>query len=832
MPKQRIHLLCNAHLDPCWLWEWEEGAGETLSTFKTAVELCEQFDEFIFNHNEAILYKWVEQYSPELFKRIQQQVKKGKWNIMGGWFLQPDCNMPSGESFVRQVLIGRNYFKEKFGVEPETAINFDPFGHSRGLVQILAKSGYKYYLFGRPHAEIFSLPERGFVWKGYDGSEVIAYRFMGWYNAPLGKAREKVEQWIKEHPDHPIGLVLWGVGNHGGGPSFKDCKDLRELIQSTKEPEIFHSQTDSFFKELQEEQKIFPQLEQDLNPWAPGCYTSQIRVKQKHRKLENELYMTEKMASVCAIQGLIEYPSDEIHQALENLLFAEFHDILPGSSIPPVEDTALQILDHGLNIISRVKARCFFSLCKLNENSPTDTVPLFAYNPHPFPVKHIFEAEFCLPDFNFEDSFVLPQMFIGGKPILSQVEKEHGNVAVDWRKRMIFVTTLPPSQITQIDIKTDTILPQKPQSDAKIKNGIIEIKGDNTHIGINTQTGLMDFYRIDGKDFLQSSAFLPIVIKDNEDPWGSEVLNYKEIEGAFSLLDETEVPKICGIKKDKYPPVHITEDGKVRTVVESMFKYNNSYIVIHYKIPKVLSEIEIQVRVFWFEKDRMLKLCIPLPWNNTEYMGQVVFGKDKLSGEQYEVVSQKWVAGYSPDKNLALTIINDGIYGSDFVNNTIRLTLLHSPAYSSLPFKNRPLVPQDRFTPRMEQGERIFHFWITGGNAQERFQITDNEALAHNEKPMFLSFTPTQKGENYPGAIMIENPSIVLSAFKKSEKGAGFILRLFEPTGYAQETKIHIPPLSLSTFTTLQPFEIKTFYIDPIQKTITECSLLEERISN
>ena len=143
---KKIHLVCNAHLDPMWLWEWEEGAAEAISTFRVAADFCEQYDGFVFNHNEVTLYKWVEEYEPALFQRIQRLVKEGKWHIMGGWYLQPDCNIPCGESIVRQALIGKQYFMEKFGVEPTTAINFDPFGHSRGLVQILAKSGYDSYV--------------------------------------------------------------------------------------------------------------------------------------------------------------------------------------------------------------------------------------------------------------------------------------------------------------------------------------------------------------------------------------------------------------------------------------------------------------------------------------------------------------------------------------------------------------------------------------------------------------------------------------------------------------------------------------------------------------
>jgi alpha-mannosidase len=112
MKDKTLYLVCNAHLDPVWLWEWEEGAAEALSTFRTAAQLCEEFEEFVFTHNEALLYQWIEEYEPDLFARIQVLVKKKRWHILGGWYVQPDCNLPSGESFVRQILVGKRYFKK------------------------------------------------------------------------------------------------------------------------------------------------------------------------------------------------------------------------------------------------------------------------------------------------------------------------------------------------------------------------------------------------------------------------------------------------------------------------------------------------------------------------------------------------------------------------------------------------------------------------------------------------------------------------------------------------------------------------------------------------
>ena len=204
---KKINLIANAHLDPVWLWEWEEGAAAAISTFRVAADFCEEYEGFIFNHNEALLYEWVEEHEPSLFKRIQTLAKKGKWHIMGGWYLQPDCNMPSGESFVRQILLGRRYFREKFGAAPTTAVNFDSFGHTRGLVQILAKSGYDSYLFCRPAPTDCTLPSDDFIWTGFDGSSVMAYRASDRYGSRFGKAGEKIANWIKNNTGKETGLV-------------------------------------------------------------------------------------------------------------------------------------------------------------------------------------------------------------------------------------------------------------------------------------------------------------------------------------------------------------------------------------------------------------------------------------------------------------------------------------------------------------------------------------------------------------------------------------------------------------------------------------------------
>ncbi len=246
---KKLHLVCNAHLDPYWLWEWEEGAAEAISTFRTAADLLDEYPEFVFCHNEVILYRWVEEFEPALFERIQRLVAEGRWHIMGGWYVQPDCNMPSGESFLRQALLGRRYFAEKFGKRPTTAINFDPFGHTRGLVQILAKSGYDSYIHCRPGQHDCPLPADIYTWVGYDGSTVTGCR-QPFYGTLLGQARKWTEHRIENWELGDLGLMLWGVGDHGGGASRGDLNDLRQLVKDRPEVEIAQSTPEAFFAEL------------------------------------------------------------------------------------------------------------------------------------------------------------------------------------------------------------------------------------------------------------------------------------------------------------------------------------------------------------------------------------------------------------------------------------------------------------------------------------------------------------------------------------------------------------------------------------------------------
>lgn len=825
--KKNIYLICNAHLDPVWLWEWEEGAAEAISTFRTAAEICEKNDTFIFNHNEVTLYKWVQEYEPNLFKRIQKLVKQGKWHIMGGWYLQPDCNMPSGESFVRQILLGKSYFKKYFGVEPKTAINFDSFGHNRGLVQILAKSGYHSYLFGRPLPQFLKLPADDFIWQGFDGSEIMATRFTGWYLTPLGKAKEIIEQRISNAPDRNPLIVLWGVGNHGGGPSKKDIKDVNKLIKGNVNDKIQHSTPELFFKKLAQSKSKLPIYKNDLNHWAVGCYSSQIRIKQRHRLLENELYTIEKMACAAMANGLMKYPFEEIHEALCDLMNSEFHDVLPGSSIEAAEEAALRQIDHGLEIISRLKARAFFSLASGQKKVKSGEIPIMVYNQHPTEVFETIECEFNLPDFKTKDTFTQINVYQDGKLIPAQVEKERSDMYLEWRKRVVFAAKLKPSQMNRFDCQLE-LLTNKPTIRLKVRNDKVSFKTKELEVIINAKTGLVDNYKAKGVSYFDKNAFLPVVIKDNQDPWGATVSSFRKRIGSFKLMSKKKGTEFSGITSGIIDSVRVIEDGPVRSVVEAVFKYEDSFICQQYKLPKQGTQIEVETRVYWNEKDKMLKLSVPVKGENYKYLGQTSYGTQNLRTDGTECISHKWSAATSKNNNLAVTCINNGTYSSDFADNELRLTLLRSPAYSAHPDEEDCIdMPRDRYSSRMDQGLRVFKFWFNGGQVIERLNNIDREALVKNEKPYALSFFPCSASKKPKPLVVLSNKIVQITAIKRAQKNNDLIIRLFEPTGKNIRLSIHFPFCGMRKQIEMKSFEIKTLKLNVKKRALIETDLLE-----
>ncbi|MBR1868363.1 MAG: hypothetical protein IJ800_07310, partial [Clostridia bacterium] len=645
---KRLHLICNAHIDPIWQWTWDEGLASAISTFKSAVELADEFD-YVFCHNESLLYEAIENYAPELFVRIKKLVKEGKWKIAGGWYLQPDCLMPSGESFVRQISVGKSYFKEKFGAEPTVAVNFDSFGHSLGLVQILAKNGYNGYMICRPNSEQFSYPSKFFDWVSPDGSRIKVTQTFS-YNSPLGRAVDKIKEGTEgvaagmlgsekkgESKDEvgEVDYVLWGVGNHGGGPSRKDLAEIKEL--KIDGFDIFHSYPENLFSD---DIKTKGEVRTSLITCMPGCYSSMARVKQAFRKTENLFFATEKMIAVANGLGM-KFDDKEYEWAQKKMLLSEFHDILPGTCVEEGEREGLGLLSSCEKVMKDYRTKCFLYLTVGDDKAKEGEYPVFVFNYQPFEIVSPVEFEFSLADQNWdENTHYFPVVYDEeGNELVTQTVKEESTLNLDWRKKAVFEAKLKPMGITRFTVRLKGV----PAKSWGITEGELS-------------EGLK-------KGILESPVQLE-VYEDNADPWG---MNEEQLKGMgknpkpFAPMTDEQSGKFIRASSP-VPSVRKIEDGEVMTSVEAFYASERSNAVVQYKAYKNFPFVDLKITVEFAEKDALVRVRIPVlkGFENGTTVGDgpfVVAQKPKTG----ELCVRIFVGVRSADREI-FAVINDVVY--------------------------------------------------------------------------------------------------------------------------------------------------------------------------
>lgn len=791
-----LFTICNAHLDPIWLWQREEGMAEALSTFRVAADFCEKYDGFVFNHNESLLYEWVEEYEPELFGRIQALVKQGKWRIMGGWYLQPDCVMPCGESFIRQIETGSRYFKEKFGVKPETAVNFDPFGHTRGLVQILKKHGYKNYLFMRPFN---TAPARDFIWKGFDGSEICCHSLRGGYSSTPGDMKRRIDRFLEEPQENM--LMCWGIGDHGGGPSEIDYNDMREYAAEHPEIKMISSSCEEYFDSVCK--TGLPVFDRSLTHCMVGCYTTMAQVKQRHRKLENELAVCEKMTAASSV----DVNSKELEEAEKALLFSEFHDSLPGTMIKKAESQILQIQDHALEILKKYINKSFFKLCEGQPQAKKGEIPVEVFNPNPYKIKQDIEVEFQLESQNRRENEVTLAAVRSknGDHLPTQNIKEECMLNMDWRKKIVFTAELGPMSVTRFDCELNVApFPGRPVEKADENDSHIIFDNGTTHVEISKSTGLIDDYSVSGKRRLLENAAKICVFKDNEDPWAMETDGFYDKIGEFELLSDKEANEFNGFPAETTPNVRVIENGSVRMSIQAIFRCSKSYAVVTYNLPKNHDHIDISISVYSNDPNRMYKLCLPTAFENGRFTGQTAFGSEELLKENKEVSFQKWcrLSGESG----SVDVINSGTYGGSCDGSAMYISLMRTPVYSAHPIDERQLADPSLNHAHIDIGLREFSFRI----AADR-EFIDAEAEIYNQPVYALAFFPSGKGEIKDTRCALDNKNLILTRYGRSADGR-MIAHIFNSAGTRQKGTF-VSPYGTADVE-LNPFEYEEYTLN------------------
>ena len=870
MNKPAVHLICNAHLDPVWQWRWEEGASEALATFRTAAEILKEHGRFVFCHNEAVLYQWVERYDPALFKEIRKLVGRGRWAISGGWYLQPDVNMPGLESIIRQVAEGRRYFLEKFDAVPKVAYNFDSFGHSGGLPQVLKQAGFKMYIHMRPQSLELDLPSDLYRWRGVDGSEILAYRIaVGLYHSERGNIEQKISEGIelalKLNRDVP---VFWGLGNHGGGATREDLRFIDALTKKEKRVRIIHSTPDRLYEALKRTAKNVPVFEGDLQRVFTGCYTSLSRIKRAAQRSLGGLIQVEALRAASWWGCGQDYPSNELREAWRGHLFNDFHDILTGSCTEPAEQDALELYgkvsDSGRRL--RLEAAAAFNRGATRKLS----IPITVLNANPSFTKAPVEFE-CMADYRpfWKGKWHLRLFKLNGTEIRCQEEQPESLLPFNrWRRKVSFMADLPGLGVSHYEIraaKGESLRFSLEGTAKKDSYFIFRAKGDGAIAGkdrknsplakfdllckLDKKIGLLTSLRAHGRECLAGPLFRPLVVLDDGDSWGTDRWSYRQVEGAF---------------QPKGRP-RLIEKGPIRTISETVLAYKKSRIVLHTISYPSWPVLEFRIRVLWNEERRRLKLSIPTAFKPNQVQCEIPGGAIARPADGQEHVHGRWISAedYSAGKETALGIVNSGQHGFDFADGEIRLSVLRSSAYCrEQGFKIRK-SPLRKFA---DLGVHDLRLLVTAGDpsivrsmlsgladwlsappvAYAHLPIGINsEALANPPSLSFIkrgntkdSFRKDEEqvslAAGFHNLLSLHPANIRMTACKQSWDKKALIVRLHEAAGLntkallkaAKYGKSGAPKISVKL--AFRPYEIKTIRIEKSGKW-QEAHLIEEK---
>ncbi|HZJ09717.1 MAG TPA: glycoside hydrolase family 38 C-terminal domain-containing protein [Trueperaceae bacterium] len=826
-----MHMIGNAHIDPVWLWDWTEGFHEVVASFRSALDRLDESDDFTFVSSSAVFYAWIERHDPAMFERIKERIEEGRWEIVGGWWLQPDCNIPSGESFVRQALYGQRYFLEKFGHMAKVGYNVDSFGHTAMLPQLLRKSGLDAYVFMRPAPHELGLPSRLFWWESPDGSRVLTYRLPFEYCTWGEELDKHVRRCAGELRD-PVDEIMcfYGVGNHGGGPTRQNIESIRRLNEDPDLPDLTFSTPDRYFAAVRERGWDLPVVHHDLQHHASGCYAAHSGVKAWNRRAESALVMAETFGALAASQTGRE-PTEDLAHAWHGVLFNQFHDILAGTSLRSAYDDAHDLYGEALAIGSRALNDAVMALAwRVDTPFEEGAKPVLALNPHAWPTTVPIELE----SWRLKDGEVLVDD--GGNRVpLQAVQSE---ATANGRSRLLFMAELPALGYRSYrvvkgagradeaaDEATGGAEPAEATSAAKSASGERELaapaEGRRTlenarlRLEIDEQTGFLVslFDKEAGVEALAGPAARPVVIDDPSDTWGHNVFRFDKVAGEFTA---TSVERV--------------EDGDVRATLRVKSAYNSSTLIQDFSLYRDSDLIEVRARLDWREPNMALKLRFPVNVHFMRATYDVPYGFVERFANGEEEPGGSWidVSGTARTNGdlYGLSVINDSRYSFDVNVRDIGMTVLRNPVYAHHdPAKLDPAATYD-YT---DAGLQRFRYALLPHRRGWAEAGTVRHAAEFNERPFAIN-TTFHDGPLPPAASFasVDNDAVVVTVMKRAEDGGATVLRARETTGNRAGATFELSGWNRRFEAEFGPLEIKTFLIpdDPAEE-VRETDLLE-----
>lgn len=759
-----VNVTCigHTHIDVAWLWRLKHTREKCARSFSTVLRLMERYPEYIFLQTQPQLYEYVKNDYPELYEAIKQKVKAGKWEVDGGMWLEADCNIPSGESLVRQILVGSRFIKEEFNKDVEYLWLPDVFGYSWALPQILKKSGIDMFMTTKISWNQYNrMPHDTFKWRGIDGSEILTHFITtpepwsqpgSWFYTYNGRLTPKTVKGVWDaYTDKGITndlLVSYGFGDGGGGVNREMLEYRKRLDKMPGLPNVKTGKASEYFRCLKEKVE---KTEEYVHTWDGelyleyhrGTYTSQAYTKMMNRKLELLYRETEWLSTVACLTNndWSLYANNEITKGWKTILRNQFHDIIPGSSITEVYEDAKQEYKEAEDIALDIQNK--LEEIYINKDEHTWTI----VNNSNWERTESINIK-CDEDGSFYDE--------DGNKLKYQRNKDEYTVEIK---------DIPALGYKRIILKVDDV--------QDYNNSVFEycdgkISTPKYDIEWNEYGQLTSIYDKENKREVLAKGERGNVLQMFEDkPMAHEAWD-------IDIFYQEKMREVKDLQS-----VELIEDGNIKAVIRFKYKYMNTTISQDMIVYANSNRIDFKTNVDWREKKQLLKVAFVVDIRSTMATYDVQFGNVKRPTHwntswdraRFESVAQQWVD--LSERNYGVSLLNNCKYGHDIKDNVMRLTLLKSATHPD---------------PVQDQGEQNFTYsllphsgdFIDGNTVKHAYEL--NQPLK--------SIKGMLKSEVKKQLFKFNDTNILVDAIKKAEDEDMIIIRFHDYSGSRQNVSI------------------------------------------
>ena len=814
--KATFHLDGNAHIDAAWLWPWTETVDVVKRTFSTALQLMYEYPGYTFTQSAAAYNEWMAQKYPDMNDEIKQRIKEGRWEIVGGMWVEPDLNMPDGESLVRQLLVGKRWYQHEYGVDVRIGWNPDSFGYSWQLPQIYKKSGVDYFVTQKmTWNDTNKLPFKLFWWESPDGSKVLTYFPHDYVNLTLNPVRlsEDLKNGRTFSPGMTELLDLYGVGDHGGGPTRAILDEgfhwknpgqaaiaanggapvtpkyefgTAQSYFSTVETEIASKSRTWNYQSIPNYQEptpvegkiAIPTWDSELYlEYHRGVFTTQARHKHNMRTAEEEMLNAEKWSSLAWLDGA-KYPGDQLTEDWKKVLFNQFHDLAAGSGIGVIYKDAQKDYDWVRMSTNAISSGALQTVAE-RINTSGKGVPVLIYNPLGWERSGEVNVKVQLTSEELHDSQF--QVLDGSTPVPYERQGD-ADPQTGIQELRLDVSDVPALgyKVLRIESKNG-VSPSSETSIATSKSNITSIENGSLRVSFDMTSGCITsiFDKHSNFEYLSANACGNQLqfFKDtptNYDAWN---IDPGTLDVPPNVIEKADSVELVG-QNSPSPAIRITRH------------YQNSKFVQTISVKGDIVDIDNDID--WHEAHVLLKAAFPLAVTSNFATYEIPYGtierpttrNNSWEKAQFEVPALRWadISGKASDgKVYGLSLLNQDKYGYDAAGNVLRLSLLRSPKWPD---------------PDADMGHHHFHYAIYPHAGTWKDALTMRRGWEY-DYPLQAVVTTA-----HPGSLPAEHSfasvgpgNVILTTVKKAEDSNALIFRAYEWAGKEATTaEFHVPP--------------------------------------